>query len=112
MDRVGKSSVVLAEHANDIGECWYGMGTLVAETGVTERTVQKAMGLLTIDGAGGGDDAFYDSGHNGRLTFKKGYAFVTMEVLGTKVDTSTPTGRNEQLEMEKNMELVALTHFK
>jgi hypothetical protein len=54
---------------------------------------------------GVGDDAFYK---NGRLTFKKGDLYVTLEVVGTNVDLNTSEGKNQQMDMEKRMALDAV----
>jgi hypothetical protein len=58
--------------------------------------------------SGVGDDAFYD---NGRLTFKKGSVYVTIEVLSTRLSTDTPEGVNQQIEMEKTLALEALSRM-
>jgi len=55
-----------------------------------------------------GDDAFYNSG---RLTFKRGNAYVTIEVKGTHLETSTPNGVSRQIEMERQMALDILSRL-
>ena len=57
---------------------------------------QKILGI--------GDAAFYN---NGRLTFKKGSTYITIEAMGTGVD-STDAGVNRQIELEKEVALKAL----
>lgn len=59
--------------------------------------------------AGIGDDAFYQ---DGRLTFKKGDTYMTIEVLGTKLDTATEAGVNQQIDIEKKVALKALSRWK
>ncbi len=54
---------------------------------------------------GVGDDAFYV---NGRLTFKKGTTYMTIEVLSTRIDTGTAAGITAQLDIEKKIALTAL----
>lgn len=58
--------------------------------------------------SGVGDDAFYKEG---RLTFKKGNAYVTIEVLATKMDTNTTEGMNQQIDLEKKVALKALMRW-
>ncbi len=53
---------------------------------------------------GVGDDAFYE---DGRLMFKQGSAYVTIEIIGTNLDTSTSAGVNQQMQMEKRIALDA-----
>ena len=60
---------------------------------------QAAQKILDI-----GDEPFYN---NGRLTFKKGKTYVTVEALGTGID-STNAGVNRQIEIEKEVALKAL----
>lgn len=62
----------------------------------------KSNAAQTVSGIG--DDAFYD---NGRLTFKKGSIYVTIEVVGTSLNTDTRAGVNQQIEMEKRIALDA-----
>ena len=40
----------LASRANDRGECWPSVKTLVRDAGVSERTVQRTLRELAIDG--------------------------------------------------------------
>ena len=58
--------------------------------------------------AGVGEDAFYN---NGRLTFKKGNTYVTVEVISTKIDTSTAAGVSQQIDIEKKVALTALSRM-
>ncbi len=58
--------------------------------------------------SGVGDDAFYD---HGRLTFKKNGTYVTIEVISTRIDTSTPEGVNQQIEIEKRLADKALSRM-
>lgn len=55
-----------------------------------------------------GDEAFYV---DGRLTFKKGTTYVTVEVISTRIDTNTAEGVSEQLDIEKKVALTALSHM-
>lgn len=38
--------LALADSANDDGECWPGMGTIAKKTGVSVRSVHRAIGAL------------------------------------------------------------------
>jgi hypothetical protein len=58
--------------------------------------------------SGVGEDAFYG---DGRLTFKKGTAYVTVEVISTKIDTSTAAGVSQQIDIEKKVALTALSRM-
>lgn len=58
--------------------------------------------------SGVGDGAFYS---DGRLTFKKGTTYVTVEVISTKIDTGTPAGVNQQIDIEKRVALTALSRM-
>ncbi len=58
--------------------------------------------------SGVGDDAFYKAG---RLTFKKGDTDMTIEVLASKLDTSTPEGVAQQIDYEKKIALKALSRW-
>jgi hypothetical protein len=55
-----------------------------------------------------GDGAFYN---DGRVTFKKDNLYVTIEVVGTALDTNTSAGRDQQLDMEKQVALDALSRL-
>ncbi len=55
--------------------------------------------------SGEGDAAFYA---DGRLSFKKGSTYVTIEVIDSKLDTRTPTAAEQQLEIEKRIAQYAL----
>ncbi len=58
--------------------------------------------------SGIGDAAFYE---NGRLTFKKGDTYVTVEVISDRIDTKTTAGVNQQLDLEKQFALRAVKHM-
>ncbi len=58
--------------------------------------------------SGIGDDAFYN---DGRLTFKKGSLYVTIEIVGTNLKTDSSAGVNQQIEMEKRIALDALSRL-
>jgi hypothetical protein len=60
--------------------------------------------------SGIGQGAFYEAG---KLTFKKGDFYVTIEVVGTSdtLNTSTPAGLTDQLKIEKQVALDALKNF-
>jgi hypothetical protein len=58
--------------------------------------------------AGLGDDAFYTKG---RLSLKKGSTYVTIEVLGNHVDTSTPEGVDQQIQIERQLAQKALARL-
>jgi hypothetical protein len=55
-----------------------------------------------------GEGAFYN---NGRVTFKKDSICVTVEVLSTALDTNTSAGQQQQLDMEKQVALDALSRL-
>jgi hypothetical protein len=69
-------------------------------------TQGKSHATQTISGVG--DDAFYG---DGRLTFKKGNAYVTVEVISTKIDTSAAAGVSQQIDIEKKVALTALSRM-
>jgi hypothetical protein len=52
-----------------------------------------------------GDDAFYD---NGRLSYKKGSVYVTIEIVSAGQNIDIVPGSAQQLELEKQMALDAL----
>lgn len=56
-----------------------------------------------------GDAAFFA---NGRLTFKKGNTYVTIEAIGTYLNTGTSTGEKQQIQIEKRLALDALGRLK
>ncbi len=58
--------------------------------------------------SGVGDGAFYS---DGRLTFKKGTTYVTVEVISTKIDTSIAAGVSQQIDIEKKVALTALSRM-
>jgi hypothetical protein len=62
------------------------------------KTMQAVPGI--------GDDAFYD---NGRLTFRKGSIYVTLEAVGVNVNLEA--GANQQLEIEKQLALDMLSRL-
>ncbi len=55
-----------------------------------------------------GDDAFYNQG---KLTFKKGSTYVTVEVGSTRIDTATADGVNQQIDIEKTAAQKALSRM-
>jgi len=55
-----------------------------------------------------GDDAFYKQG---RLAIKKGGIYLTIEVIGTKLNTDSREGTNQQIEIEKQLALDALSRL-
>ncbi len=63
----------------------------------------KARAEQTVSGIG--EEAFYDQG---RLMFKKNNVYITVEVIATKMDTTTQAGKNEQLDIEKRVALQIL----
>ncbi len=69
-------------------------------------TEGKSHAAQTISGVG--EDAFYS---DGRLTFKKGATYVTVEVISTKIDTSTAAGASQQIDIEKKVALTALSRL-
>ncbi len=65
----------------------------------------KATRVIT----GYGEDAFYD---NGRLSFKKGNTYVTIEVLDMKnIDTHTPDAIEQQISQEERLAKYALSRM-
>jgi hypothetical protein len=52
--------------------------------------------------SGTGEAAFYQ---DGRLSFKQGNLYVTIEAIGTQVSTQTPAGVQQQLDTEKKVAL-------
>jgi hypothetical protein len=58
---------------------------------------------------GVGDDAFYD---RGRLTFKEGSAYVTLEVLGTALSSGGTPGALDQLDVERRLALNAVDRLR
>ncbi|MCL4393459.1 MAG: hypothetical protein M1482_01335 [Chloroflexi bacterium] len=66
----------------------------------------KSHAAQTISGVG--DGAFYG---NGQLTFRKGNTYVTIEVIGTKIDTSTAAGVSQQIDIETKVALKALSRM-
>ena len=69
-------------------------------------TEGKSHATQSISGVG--DNAFFG---NGRLTFEKGNTYVTVEVISTKIDTSTAAGVSQQIEIEKKVALTALSRM-
>jgi hypothetical protein len=67
----------------------------------------RSKAVQTVSGIG--DSAFYN---DGRLTFKKGSLYVTIEIVGTNLNTDTSAGVNQQIEMEKRIALDALSRLK
>lgn len=58
----------------------------------------KSKAAQTISGIG--EDVFFNKG---RLTFKKGDVYVTVEGINTSVDTTTSAGLDQQIETEKQI---------
>lgn len=54
------------------------------------------------------DAAFFS---HGRLTLKRGNIYLTIEVIGTHLSTTTPAGKAEQLSLERGMAQDALKNF-
>jgi hypothetical protein len=50
--------------------------------------------------SGFGNSAFF---YNGRLTFKKDNLYVTIEAIGTKLNTNTSAGAAQQMQIEKQI---------
>lgn len=57
---------------------------------------------------GVGDGAFFK---NGRLTFKKNDTFVTIEAIGTYLNSDTSTVEGQQVQIEKQLALDALNRL-
>lgn len=58
--------------------------------------------------SGIGEAAFYQ---DGRLSFKQGNLYVTVEVIGTQVSTQTPAGVQQQIDTEKKVALDILSRL-
>ncbi len=69
-------------------------------------TAGKSHATQSVTGVG--EDAFYV---DGRLTFKKGNTYVTVEVISTGFDTNTAEGIAQQLDIEKKVALTALSRM-
>jgi hypothetical protein len=71
-------------------------------TDASSRVSQSVSGI--------GEGAFYK---DGKLAFKKGDIYTTIEVEGTgaSLNTSTPAGMEDQLKIEKQVALDALKNF-
>ncbi len=69
-------------------------------------TTGEAKATQKISGIG--DAAFYEGG---RLTFKKGSTYVTIELISDRIDTKTAAGVNQQLDLEKQFALRAVKHM-
>jgi hypothetical protein len=63
-------------------------------TGASSQAAQAVPGV--------GEAAFYQ---DGRLSFKQGNLYVTVEAIGTQVSTQTPAGVQQQLDTEKQIAL-------
>ena len=61
-------------------------------------TDAKAQAAQTVSNTG--EDAFYNQG---RLTFKEGDIYVTLEAVGTYLNTDTQAGVTQQVEIEKQL---------
>ncbi len=71
-----------------------------------EKAWTDAKAKATRAIAGFGEDAFYD---NGRLSFKKGDRYLTIEVLNLKqIDTHTPDAIEQQINLEERLAKYAL----
>jgi hypothetical protein len=83
---------------------------------IPEQAAPSAWAQVWVDASskagqtvsGIGDGAFYN---DGRLTFKKGSLYVTIEIVGTNLNTDTSAGVNQQIEMEKRIALDALSRL-
>jgi len=71
----------------------------------TDASSQAAQSISGI-----GDSAFYE---NGKMTFKKGDIYMTIEVVGTSnsLDTKTSAGVEQQIKIEKQIAQAALKNF-
>jgi hypothetical protein len=65
-------------------------------------TDASAQAAQTISGIG--DGAFFS---HGRLTFKDGDLYITLEAIGTKLNTDTSVGVTQQITIEKQLALDA-----
>lgn len=61
-------------------------------------TTANLKGKQAVTGFGNG--AFFN---RGRLTFKKDNVYVTIEAIGTELNTSTDAGAAQQLQIEKQV---------
>jgi len=59
--------VSLADHANDAGQCWPSVATLVACTELSERTVQRAIAKLVAQGV---ISRAFSKGHSTRYALR------------------------------------------
>jgi hypothetical protein len=69
----------------------------------TDASSQSAQAVSGI-----GEAAFYQ---DGRLSFKEGKLYVTVEAIGTQVSTETPAGVQQQLDIEKKVALDMLNRL-
>jgi hypothetical protein len=69
----------------------------------TDASSQAAQSVHGI-----GEAAFYQ---DGRLSFKQGNLYVTVETIGTQVSTQTPAGVQQQLDTEKKIALDMLSRL-
>jgi len=69
----------------------------------TDASSQSAQ---TISGIG--EAAFYQ---DGRLSFKQGHLYVTVEAIGAQVSTETPAGVQQQLDTEQHIALDMLSRL-
>jgi len=74
----------------------------------TQAWTQAKSKAAQRDMSGIGDDSFYT---DGRLTFKKGNLYVTIEAAETDLDLKTPTGLDRQVAIEKQIALDMLRRF-
>jgi hypothetical protein len=63
-------------------------------------------GVQAVSGVG--DGAFFE---NGRLTFKKNGTYVTIEAIGTYLNSGTSTVGDQQVQIEKQLALDVLSRF-
>lgn len=76
--------------------------------GAWSKVWADAASKATQSMAGIGDQAFFE---DGRLSFKKGSIYVTVEAIDTQLSTQTPAGQIQQLEQEKKIALDALDRW-
>lgn len=79
-----------------------------AAASTVAKAWNDARGRASQQVTGLADAAFFS---HGRLTLKRGDIYLTIEVLGTQLETSTPAGQAQQLSLEKGMAQNALKNF-
>jgi hypothetical protein len=86
---------------------WIDIPDQATEKGWTQVwTDANSNGSQSVSGLGSA--AFFD---NGRLTFKKGSTYVTIEAIGTYLNSGTSTGAAQQIQIEKQIALDALNRL-